>query len=452
MKSNRHINPSGFPENLPSEQIVEDSLKSTIKNVAELYGYCHLETTSVEYMDTLSSTGDVSKEIYTIGRAKAEGEGESESAQRGLHFDLTVPFARYVAQNQGDLWFPYRRYQIQKVWRGERPQKGRFREFYQADVDVVARENLAIAFDAEIALVMATILDSFGIGPVTMHINNRKFLNGIFKSLNIEDINETLQIIDKLDKIGEQEVRKLLYEKVKIETSVADELFKIISKKIKSEEVVHFMESISSSNTVLDEGKTEVCEIFKILVNCKSFSNVSFVFNPRIARGLDYYTGTVYETTVDGLEHYGSICSGGRYADLASRFTNQKLPGVGMSIGLTRLITILKEEKLKEFVTKTKNDIAICLINEERLLPSLITSEELRKHKVNVEVNYKHTTSLGKQLEQFKERDIPFALVCENDNTFTLFELKLGVKQIFITKENFIEYLLSSLQKRQSQI
>ncbi len=147
MSNNRYINPSGFPENLPAEQLVEDAMKATFADTASAYGYTHLETASVEYMDTLASKGDVSKEIYTIGRALAEGEN-SEEAQRGLHFDLTVPFARYVAQNQGQLTFPYRRFQVQKVWRGERPQKGRFREFYQADVDVVARENLALAFDA----------------------------------------------------------------------------------------------------------------------------------------------------------------------------------------------------------------------------------------------------------------------------------------------------------------
>jgi histidyl-tRNA synthetase len=210
MNNKRYINPSGFPENLPVEQLVEDDLKKKMQAIAESYGYSHLETASVEYMETLASKGDVDKEIYTIGRAL--GEGTHEESQRGLHFDLTIPFARYVAQHQNDLPFPYRRFQIQKVWRGERPQKGRFREFYQADVDVVARENLPIAFDAEIALVMGSALDAMDIGSITMHISNRKFLSGLLMSLEIANISDCLRLIDKLDKLGEAAVSEMLHQ------------------------------------------------------------------------------------------------------------------------------------------------------------------------------------------------------------------------------------------------
>ncbi len=442
MSNNRYINPSGFPENLPAEQLVEDAMKATFADTASAYGYTHLETASVEYMDTLASKGDVSKEIYTIGRALAEGEN-SEEAQRGLHFDLTVPFARYVAQNQGQLTFPYRRFQVQKVWRGERPQKGRFREFYQADVDVVARENLALAFDAEVPLVMAEILSSFALGSITMHINNRKFLNGLFASLEIEHTTEALQAIDKLDKIGEAKVRELLSE-LGVSPAALDTLFSVIGSPVAAAGVAAFLDGVPGDNELLSEGKAEVKEVFTLLTAAAPRANVQFVFNPRIARGLDYYTGTVYETTIDGLEKYGSICSGGRYADLASRFTNQRLPGVGMSIGLTRLLSILKEEKLKDFNVQSSAQVTVCLAHEDQLVPSLKTAESLRSYGIKTEQNFKHTVALGKQIDQVKERGIPFALVCEADGKFTLFDIAGDTKEVIADIEGVTAHITNS--------
>jgi histidyl-tRNA synthetase len=433
MKNTRFINPSGFPENLPAEQLVEDALKETFAKTAASYGYTHLETASIEYMDTLASKGDVSKEIYTIGRALAEGDS-SEEADRGLHFDLTVPFARYVAQHQGELWFPYRRFQVQKVWRGERPQKGRFREFYQADVDVVARENLAIAFDAEIAVVMASVIETFGIGSVTMHINNRKLLNGLFAALGITAATEALQAIDKLDKIGEGAVRELLRE-LHVADSAIDALFGFMLKPVELGAVAAYLDTLPSESPELEEGKAEVREVFAILATTTNTPNVRFILNPKIARGLDYYTGTVFETTIDGLEKYGSICSGGRYADLASRFTNQKLPGVGMSIGLTRLISILKAESLKDFGAKSPVRVLMCLVNETQLIPSLMAASTLRTSGYATEMNYKHSVGLGKQIEQAKERGIPYALVAEADGKFTLFDIVNEQKDVFVSIE-----------------
>ncbi len=430
MKNTRFINPSGFPENLPAEQLVEDALKQTFATTAASYGYTHLETASVEYMDTLASKGDVSKEIYTIGRALGEGDNNDE-ADRGLHFDLTVPFARYVAQHQGELWFPYRRFQIQKVWRGERPQKGRFREFYQADVDVVARENLALAFDAEIAVVMASIIETFGIGNVTMHINNRKLLNGLFASLGIMAATEALQAIDKLDKVGEGAVRELLRTQGVADAAI-DALFGFILKPVELTDVAAFLDTLPNDIEELVLGKAEVREVFAILAATAATPHVRFVLNPKIARGLDYYTGTVFETTIDGLEKYGSICSGGRYADLASRFTNQKLPGVGMSIGLTRLLSILKAESLKDFGAMSSVLVLMCLANETQLIPTLQAASTLRREGMAVEVNYKHSVTLGKQIEQTKDRGIPFALVAEADGKFTLFDVVNESKEVFM--------------------
>lgn len=419
--SNKYINPSGFTENLPNEQIVEDRLKDIIAKSAELYGYSRIETASVEYMDTLVSEGEVTKEIYTIGRAQAEGD--SQESDRGLHFDLTVPFARYVAQNQGNLQFPFRRYQIQKVWRGERPQKGRFREFYQADIDVVAQEVLSPYFDAEVASVVAYILDSFEVGTITIHINNRKFLNGLLKSFGITMNAEVLQIIDKIDKIGILEAMEILKKDMGYTENSVTGLFKIISTSIARDDVASFLETIGDDNLALIEGKTELLQLFSALPKQNGLKNITFVLNPRIARGLDYYTGSVYESTIDGLEKYGSICSGGRYADLASRFTNQKLPGVGLSIGLSRLLSVIKDESLMDFSQKTKSQVVICLLDESQRTTSLEAADFLRRNNINVEMNQKSNSSLGKQLSTAELKGVKYALVCEKNGVFTVYEI-----------------------------
>ncbi len=444
--SNRFINPSGFAENLPAEQILEERLKSTFGKVAESYGFLKLETSSVEYMDTLASKGDVNKEIYTIGRALGE-EGDSEG-ERGLHFDLTVPFARYVAQHQGKLQFPYRRYQIQKVWRGERPQKGRFREFYQADVDVVARENLPLQFDAEVVVVMARILSSFGIDAVTMHINNRKYLSGLLQSFGIEDATTALQLIDKLDKIGAEKVRAELAIIYSLDDSALDLLFAYINERISEADFEQFANNVEARNDLMKEGLEELKTLFSSLKTRATIGNVSFVFNPSIARGLDYYTGMVVETILDGFEKYGSVCSGGRYADLASRFTNQTLPGVGLSIGLTRLLSIIKEEKLIELSESTNSDVVVCLLDEAERTASLSLAETLRQHGLNVESNHKPSVGLGKQLDQAKEKGIKHAVIAEADKSYTLVNLVSGKKEKIKNLKKVISQLQKSINKK----
>ena len=433
---NKYINPSGFTENLPNEQIVEDRLKKIIAEKAESFGYVHLETSSVEYMDTLVTNGEVTKEIFSIGRAQAEGE--NDEAERGLHFDLTVPFARYVAQNQGALTFPFRRYQIQKVWRGERPQKGRFREFYQADIDVVAQETLSPAFDAEVAKVMANTLNSFNIGKITIRVNNRKFLNGLLESIGIEMTDRVLQTIDKVDKIGRDGVSDILCNELQYSQETVDTLFSRLDNPINASDVENYLAEITSSNPNLDEGKTELKELFTSLSKI-NLENVNFVLDPKIARGLDYYTGNVFETTIDGFEKYGSICSGGRYANLASRFTNRNLPGVGLSIGLTRLLSILKEENLTDFSVKTNSQVVVCLLDNEQKDFSESAADYLREAGLNVETNQKASTPLGRQLDIAQEKGIPFALVCEKDRTFTLYEIQNQNKQTFDSLEGLAE-------------
>lgn len=428
--SKKYVNPSGFTENLPSEQIVEEMLKEKFRLAAESYGYLRLETSSVEYMDTLSSETNAGREIYRIVRSQVESE-DIEDSERGLHFDLTVPFARYTAQNYGDLRFPFRRYQIQKVWRGERPQKGRFREFYQADVDVVGNDNLPIQYDSEVISVMASILNSMDIGTITMKINNRKFLTGLLENYNIQNSDKTLQQIDKIDKIGINQVKQNISEFEPSASHTLGTLFELLTKKIGYSELISYLKQIpDSNNTSLKEGKEELLAVFKNLPrsNSKGYEKISFMFDPCIARGLDYYTGTVCETTINSLEKYGSICSGGRYADLASKFTNKKLPGVGLSIGLTRLMSIIKEEKLIDFSKKTNTLVAICIQDEKRRMDANKIATSLRIAKINVEVNHKITDELSKQIKSSQAEKIKFVLICKSDSNYTVYNTETDKK------------------------
>jgi len=387
--STKYYNPSGFPENLPGEQIVEEKLKAIIRDTSESFGYVPLETSAVEYLDTLSSKGEVTKEIYTIGRALDE---ETSDGDRALRFDLTVPSARYVAQHYNELVFPFKRYQIQRVWRGERPQKGRFREFYQADIDVIANEKLPLACDAEVATVMLRILDRFGIGSFTMHLNNRKVLQGILTGCNISATNAALRIIDKFDKVGREKTEGSLVSECGIDAAIATQVFDLLGEPVALTDVPAWCVALPFSNEVLTEGVAELTAVAALLA-----AHANVVFNPRIARGLDYYTGSVFETTLDGFEKYGSICSGGRYANLTEKFISRTLPGVGLSIGLTRLLDIIKIEQLLPTNRAGVTDVVVGLANEDVRAEAHALGEELRQAGLNVEVFYSGDVTLGKQ-------------------------------------------------------
>ena len=427
----RFINPSGFVENLPAAQLVENSLKDTFRTVAEQYGYTPLETASVEYLETLASKGDIDKEVYTIGRALAERDA-SDEADRGLHFDLTVPFARYVAQHQGELTFPFRRYQVQKVWRGERPQQGRFREFYQADIDVVARDTLPLSFDGEVITVMARILSRFAIGSCTIHINHRQLLTALVEAAGITPSTAVLQTIDKLDKLGEARVKAELQEAQGASNDSVAQLFAWIGQPVEAVSLEEYFATLPSAEeaTPLAQAQAELRAIFAYLDQVESIEGVRFVLNPAVARGLDYYTGTVVETTLDGYEQYGSICSGGRYADLAGRFTNQTLPGVGLSIGLTRLLSIIQTEGLRPLERSSMSDVLVCLLDPAGLPAAIELAEALRHHGYRVEQVYKHKQPLSKQLALAASRGIPHVVLAEADGTTTLYPLRKDEEKV----------------------
>jgi histidyl-tRNA synthetase len=411
--------PSGFPENLPGEQIAEERLKARFREAAELYGYVPLETSAVEYLDTLVSKGEITKEIYTIGRAAAEGSDEEPN--RGLRFDLTVPFARYTAEHYGDLAFPFKRYQVQRVWRGERPQKGRFREFYQMDVDVVANEELPIHFDAEVILVAAQALASFNIGGFTIRLNNRKLLEGMLLSRGVTETARALQIIDKIDKVGVAATATVLRDELGMEQSAAEHLLSVIGTPVPIEAAEALLRDLEGGHSLLEEGKAELLAVASELDGISKPGKA--VLDLRIARGLDYYTGTVCETTIDGLEAYGSICSGGRYADLAGRFINRKLPGVGVSIGLTRLLSILIQENRIGTERTSVTDVLIGLFDEAGRELANRAAETLRSSGVRTEVFHSGKQPLGKQIEAAVKRGIPYFVIMNESGSLALKDL-----------------------------
>jgi histidyl-tRNA synthetase len=358
---------SGFKEFLPEEQIHLERMKRIIAKHYELFGFAPIEVAAVEREEVLLSKteGENTKQIYGIHLLKRSDQEHGESERKlALHFDLTVPLARYVAQNFGKLDFPFRRYQMQKVWRGERPQEGRFREFYQCDIDVIGDGELGLMHDAEMPLVIHGIFTELQVGKFIIRINNRKVHNGLLAHLGIPatyvdrkkgvpeadwDGSEefecnTLALIDDMEKIGLEETKRLFREKVGATGDQIDKLFAVLTFKGSSDETLQFLAS-EDRGELFGQGVRELKEVVGHMASF-GIPGDAFKVDLKVARGLDYYTGTVYETNLVHHESIGSVCSGGRFDDLASRFTDRKLPGVGISIGLTRLFTSLQKHKV----------------------------------------------------------------------------------------------------------
>lgn len=325
----------GFMELLPQDQIKFNKMYDTIRSVYEKFGFLPLDTPVLEYSDVLlaKAGGETEKQIYRFLK------GDTDISMR---FDLTVPLARYVSQRYNDLTFPFKRYQMSKVYRGERQQKGRYREFYQCDIDIIGNESLDLVYDAEIPTIIYHVFKELNIGEFVIKINNRKVLNGFFSSLDLsEKVTDILRIIDKIDKIGKEAVKKEL-----INIGVSDEKCNSILEFIEitgsNDEILSKLDSLNIENEVFANGLSELKQVVK---NLRAFNvpEENFIINLTIARGLDYYTGTVYETNLVKYPELGSICSGGRYENLTEYYTKQKLPGIGISIGLTRLFSQLKD-------------------------------------------------------------------------------------------------------------
>lgn len=397
---------SGFPEYLPSERIVEQHFLDVIRETFELHGFTSLETRAVEPVERLvGKGGDADKEIYAVSRlADRASETQGRDPEMGLHFDLTVPFARFVLENAGKLAFPYRRYQIQKVWRGERPQEGRYREFTQADIDVVDVGELSPHFEAEMPLVMAEIFSKLPVGRMTIQVNNRKIPEGFYQGLGIsaEDVAGTLRIVDKLDKIGPDKVKTLLVEDGRTPEQ-ADQCLALAAIRTEDLSFVDEVRALGVEHPTLDEGLEALVPVIEAgIANAPG----AMVADLKIARGLDYYTGTVYETQLEGYESWGSFCSGGRYDALASD-GKTTYPGVGISIGVSRLLGLLIGKGLVTASRATPAAVLVAVVDEESRRESSAIAQALRSRGIACEVA-PSAAKFGKQIRYADRRGIPF--------------------------------------------
>lgn len=391
---------SGFPEWLPEGRIVEQSILDTARRVFELHGFASLETRAVEPLSELTRKGEIDKEVYVVRRLHADNDTDSGL---GLHFDLTVPFARYVVENAGKLEFPFRRYQIQKVWRGERPQEGRFREFTQADIDVVDKDSLAFHYEVEMAVVMSALLAELPIPRAVIHVSNRKLAEGFYRALGAADTAAVLRVIDKIDKVGEHVMRSMLAEQAGLSDSAIDLCLRLASIQTSDVSFVEQVRRLGVSDPLLEEGLDELA---RVVSGACAHRPGSVVADLRIARGLDYYTGTVYETSLEGFAGLGSISSGGRYDALAS---DGKItyPGVGISLGVTRLVSVLLGKGLLSATRSVPSAVLIAVLDEPSRPASEAVAAALRGRGIPCEVAAR-PDKLGKQIRFAERRGIPF--------------------------------------------
>lgn len=399
--------PTGFVELLPGDQIAFNKFLDIIRNTYEEYGFVPQETPLVEEADVLlsKSGGETEKQIYTLKK------GDEDLA---LRFDLTVPLARYVAEYYPQLNFPYRRYQIGKVYRGEKPQKGRFREFYQCDIDVVGDGKLSLMNDAEMVSMIYSLFRKMDVGDFVIRINNRKVLSGYIKSLGLEDKeSQILRTIDKLEKVGMDKMVGELREEGVDEPSSA-KIVELITIEGSNEDKLISLQEITTDIEEFGQGVKELVEVVA-LVDRFGVPEESFQVDLSIARGLGYYTGTVYETRMKNKEISGSVCSGGRYDNLAENFSDKKLPGVGISIGLTRLFSQLKSVDLVKEGSSTVSQVVVIPMEETRTDTAIETARVLRESGIKAEI-YSEEGKLRKKLNYVNKVGAPWlVLIGENE-------------------------------------
>ena len=408
---------SGFPEWLPSQRVVEQRIIDTLRKVFELNGYIGIETRAVEAGSSLLKKGETSKEIYLLSRLQDLGQEKDVPVDRrlGLHFDLTVPLSRYVVEHSNDLTFPFKRWQIQKVWRGERPQEGRFREFVQADIDVIGNGELPDHYEVEVPLVMLSALEelrAFGLPKPTVHANNRKLSEGFYRGLGLEDVEGVLREIDKLDKIGPDEVANLLVGECGANQDQARacldlaELTADDGKQLRQrfDALVDKVgiDKQSPSYALAIEGLETLAMIIDEAARIRPGSVIADL---KIARGLDYYTGSVYETFLEGAQSLGSICSGGRYDNLASQ-GNRTYPGVGLSIGLSRLLSYLLAQGVQASRVSPAA-VMVAVWDEEDRTASNHIAQDLRARGIAADVA-PTAAKIGKQIRYADHLGIPY--------------------------------------------
>jgi len=405
---------AGFMELMPNEQILFEQIKQKIEKTYQKFGFLPLDTPILELSKVLlaKAGGETEKQIYRFEK------GDTDISMR---FDLTVPLAKYVAKNYGNLSFPFRRYQIGKVYRGERTQKGRFREFYQCDIDIIGDGELSVINDAELPSVIYNIFKELGFDDFTIRINNRKILNGLFESLNQkENATEILRIIDKIEKIGKEAVIEEL-EKIEIPSDAINKIMDFIEIEGTTDEKLQKLNELNIKNEEFEKGLDELTQVVKY-VRIFGIPEANFKVDLTIARGLDYYTGTVYETFLNQYRELGSVCSGGRYENLAEYYTDKKLPGVGISIGLTRLFYKLNELQLIKAEKKSIAEVLVVPMVQDLTVPIQIATD-LRKKGISTEV-YLNDKKLKAKMKYADKLEIPYVIVVGED------EINSGIVKI----------------------
>ncbi|MDE5073223.1 MAG: histidine--tRNA ligase [Trichodesmium sp. St18_bin3_1_1] len=432
--------PSGFPEFLPGEKRLESYLMDTIRQVFERYGFTPIETPAVERLEVLQAKGNQGDNIvYGLSpilppnrQAEKDQAGDSGSEERGLKFDQTVPLAAYIARHLNALNFPFARYQMDVVFRGERAKDGRFRQFRQCDIDVVGRGKLSLLYDAQIPAIIAEIFEAIKIGDFLIRINNRKVLTGFFASVGVlvENIVSCIPIVDTVEKVGEVKVKKALKE-IGLSEDQVEKVWDFTNIKGTVDDVLDKLKSMTKTvenSEVLSQGIYELETVISGVRNL-GVSDQRFCIDLSIARGLDYYTGTVYETTLIGHEALGSICSGGRYEELVGTFIGEKMPGVGISIGLTRLMSRLLKAGILESFAPTPATVMVVNMQESLMATYLDVSQKLRRSGMNVITSF-DSRGVGKQLQQADKQKIPFCIIIGSEeaaaNMCSLKDLRTG--------------------------
>ena len=425
----------GFVEFLPDEQIAYNKMYDKIRSVYERFGFLPIDTPVLEYSDVLlaKAGGETEKQIYRFTKGDADVS---------MRFDLTVPLARYVAMHQNDLAFPFKRYHMAKVYRGERPQKGRFREFTQCDIDVIGSETLPLIYDAEIPAVIYNVFRELDIGKFTVRINNRKILGGFFEYVGQSDnVTDIMRIIDKLEKIGVEKVGEELG-KIGVGDSTIQKILSFISIGGTCDEIISSLRALGVENATFSDG---VDELDEVMSGIRSFGvpDEYFTVDLTIARGLDYYTGTVYETKLDAYPSLGSICSGGRYENLTGYYTDQKLPGIGISIGLTRLFSQLKDAGIVETAKKSIIDVLVIPMSQSELGAAVEAAAGFRRAGIPCDVYYLEK-GMKPKMKYANRIGVPFtAIIGESERAEGKVALKnmLGDGQETVTVDQAIEII-----------
>ena len=434
---------SGFMELLPAPQAQMEAMMDILRRTYSLYGFCALDTPAIEAADVLLAKGggETEKQIYRFQK------GDSDLA---LRFDLTVPLAKYVALHYNELSFPFRRYQIGKVYRGERAQRGRFREFYQADIDIIGDGKLSIVNEAEIPSIIYKTFQTMGLKRFQIRVNNRKILNGFYAMLGLsEKSGDIMRTVDKLDKIGAEKVGEILVDDCGLTKELADEILKFIAIRGTNAEVLESLEGYRGRNETFDLGLDELAAVTK---NLAAFGvpEENFAVDLTIARGLDYYTGTVYETVLLDHPEVGSICSGGRYDDLAGYYTNKSLPGVGISIGLTRLFYILQEQNMiSDAVLTAPADVLILPMTDD-LSAAVSLASMLRAGGLRVQL-YSEKKKFKAKIGYADKLGIPFVIFLGEDeiaqNVCALKNMDTG-EQEAVTQATALETIRAEIARR----